>query len=522
MKKIFTLMALTLSSLSMMAKDYTGHLVIDVNGTPVEKDASISIEKSDNGYTLILKNFDITLDGETLNVGTIQLDSVKYTTIDGLTTLSYNAETTIKDGDDGREYTMENVGVPIEMTGRLTDNAFATTINIDLEIMKIGVDFTTEGYQIPNSGFEDFHTASITAGKNTYTSDEPNAWHSFMSASGSDTYVKLAGQAPHTFISDQVRPGSTGKHSTKLLALDMYIAIANGTITTGRMNTGSAKATDTDKNYAWMDMSQTDVDANNDPFYAKMNGMPDSLEVWMIYGQGDPNGKKAKDHPYATVTAIITDGTEFHEPAPKGTTYNNVVGEARNPKIESTNGEWKKITIPFNYDDFKSNNATPRAILATISTNADAGMGSNNDTILVDDLRLIYNAGVKSMSVKGNAINLIEGQTTYSITETGDINADDIKVISDGQGAFITKQLESVDDGVKATVTVVSNDLKTANTYTINISGATTGVKKVETVKNSTVSAIYNVNGQKVSNMNKPGLYIVKSADGKTMKFMKK
>ncbi len=520
MKKIFTLIALAVSSLSMMAKDYTGHLVIDVNGVPVEKDANINIEKSGDSYTLTLKNFDITLAGETMAVGTIQLDNVKYTTVDGLTTLSYNDNTTIKDGDDGREYMMVDQEVPIDMTGRLTDNIFATSIDINLGIMTVSVDFTTEGFQIPNSGFEDFHTATLTYEKKTYTSDEPNAWHSFMSASGNETYIALAGSSPHTFISNQVRPGSTGKQSVKLLALNAIIAIANGTITTGRMNTGSSKATDVDNNYAWMDMSKTNVDANNDPFYAKMNGMPDSLEVWMIFGQGDPN--KAKDHPYATVTAIITDGTEFHEPAPTGVTYTNIVGEARNAKIESTNGEWKKITIPFNYDDFKANNATPRAILATISTNADAGMGSVNDSILVDDVRLIYNAGVKSMSVKGNDVTLIEGQTEYNTTATGDINADDINVVSDGQGAFITKQLESVDGGVKATITVISNDLKTTNTYTINITGGTTGVKKVETVKNQTVSAIYNANGQRVSDMNQSGLYIIKNADGKTVKFLKK
>ena len=302
----------------------------------------------------------------------------------------------------------------------------------------------------------------------------------------------------------------------------MFIAIANGTITTGRMNAGSISATDTDLNYAWMDMSETDLDDNKDPFYAKMNGMPDSLEVWVLYGQGDPNGSKAKDHPYATVTAIITDGTEFHEPAPKNKTYTNVVGEARNAKIESTKGSWKKITIPFEYDKFKSNNVEPKAILATISTNADAGMGSNKDSILVDDIRLIYNAGVKSISVKGTDVALVKDQNEYSVNATGAINAADINVVSDGQGAIIAKSLESVDGGVKATIVVASNDLKKANTYVLNIAGATTGINKTQTVKNHAVSAIYNVNGQQVSNMDKAGLYIIKNADGSTVKFMKK
>ena len=524
MKKIFTLIALAVCSLSMMAKDYAGHLVITVAGTPVEKDANIGIEETKDGYTLTLKNFDLSLEGDNIAVGTIKLEGVKATTVGGLTTLSYKDDTTIQDGDDGRDYGMVGQEVPIDMTGLLSDNAFSTNIDINLGFMKVGVDFTSEGFQLPNSGFEDFHTATVwdMFKKNSNSSDEANGWHSFMSASGSATFVWLAGFNPHTFISDITRPNSTGKHSVKLLALDMSIAIANGTITTGRMNTGSTTAADTDKNYAWMDMSKTDLDDNKDPFYAKMNGMPDSLEVWVLYGQGDPNGSKAKDHPYATVTAIITDGTEFHEPAPKNKTYTNVFGEARNAKIESTNGSWKKITIPFEYDKFKSNNVEPKAILATISTNADAGMGSNNDTILVDDIRLIYNAGVKSISVKGTDVALVKNQNEYTVNASGDINAADINVVSDGQGAIIAKSLESVDGGVKATIVVASNDLKKTNTYVLNIAGATTGINKTQTVKNHAVSAIYNVNGQQVSNMDKAGLYIVKNADGSTVKFLKK
>lgn len=516
MKKIFTLIALAVCSLSMMAKDYAGHLVITVAGTPVEKDANISIEETKDGYTLTLKNFDLSLEGDNIAVGTIKLEGVKATTVGGLTTLTYKADTKIQDGDDGREYQMVDAEVPIDMTGLLSDNAFSTNIDIDLGFMKVGVDFTSEGYQLPNSGFEYFHTAKLGSA----TSDEPNGWHSFMSASGDK--ASLAGGTPHTFISDNVRPGSTGKQSVKILAVDMALAIANGTITTGRMNADSWKASDTDKNYAWMDMTKTDLDDNKDPFYAKMNGMPDSLEVWIVYGQGNPKGSKAKDHPYATVTAIITDGTEFHEPAPSNTTYSNIFGEARNAKIESTNGSWKKITIPFEYDKFKSNNVEPKAILATISTNADAGMGSNNDTILVDDIRLIYNAGVKSISVKGTDVALVKDQNEYSVNATGAINAADINVVSDGQGAIIAKSLESVDGGVKATIIVASNDLKKANTYVLNIAGATTGINKTQTVKNNAVSAIYNVNGQQVSNMDKAGLYIIKNADGSTVKFMKK
>lgn len=525
MKKFFTLIALAVSSLSMMAKDYTGHLIIDVNGMPIEKDANISIEKSDDGYTLTLKNFDISLGSSQILVGTIQLDGVKFTTVDGLTTLSYNDDTTIKDGDDERNYMMVGQTVPIEMTGRLTDNAFATTIDINLGVMKVGVDFTTEGYQLPNSGFEDFHTDYYNKDKSDEkTSEVPNSWRSFMSCTGTMSEGFFGGYTKgsiHTYKSDDVRPGSTGKSSVKVVSLNALITSANGTITTGRLNAGSGTPTDKTNN-SFIDMSKTDVDQNGDPFYVKMAGKPDALKVWVKYTVGD-RSNKTKDNVYATASAVITDGTYYQDPEADGITYTNVVAKAKNEKIASNNSTWQELTIPFTYTE---NKVAPKAILITFSTCSVPGGGSmsdsNPDILLIDDISLVYNAGVKSMKVKDNDINLIDGQTEYNVTASGKVNADDIKVVSDGQGAIITKSLEDVDGGVKATVVVVSNDLKKANTYTINIAGAATGINKTETVRNNTVSAIYNANGQQVSNMNQPGLYIIKNADGKTIKFLKK
>ena len=76
---------------------------------------------------------------------------------------------------------------------------------------------------------------------------------------------------------------------------------------------------------------------------------------------------------------------------------------------------------------------------------------------------------------------------------------------------------------MKVTITVTSNDLKTTNVYTLNIEGATTtGINKVETTTGKGTAAIYNVNGQRVDNMSQKGLYIIRQADGKTVKVLKK
>lgn len=521
MKKIFTLIAAALTVVSASAKDYTCPLTVSVNGAEMPAgDVTVTVNEQENGkYTLSLLNFSLS---PMMAIGNIVVNDVDVKECGIVTALSTQQTINIAAGDDATKIWMgPTLGpVPVLMKAEMKGEALNAVLNIAMSAdMMVGVklgDKADELGQIPNSGFEDYHTATVSMDGNSASGDEPNGWHSFMSASGSDALVYLAGYSPHVFKVSDTRPGSTGKYSVKLLALDMWIAIANGTLTTGRMNTGSSTAADTDSNYAWCDLSSTDTDDNGDPFYAVQTGTPDSLKVWIKYGQGKPNA----DHPYATVTAIVTDGTLFHEPAPSNTTYGNVVCEARNAKIESTNGEWKELTIPF---EMKSESVEPKAILLTISTNADAGKGSNNDTILVDDLSLIYNATLTGIKVNGNGVT-DNGNGTFSYTGAGTISAADIDVTTDGKGAYVTKKLQ--DDGkggCTVLITVTSNDLKTANNYTLNVSGMTTGISKAVAVTTPAgISAVYSVNGQMMSSMNRPGIYIVKTADGKMMKVLKK
>ena len=157
---------------------------------------------------------------------------------------------------------------------------------------------------------------------NTATSDEPDGWHSFMSASGDPTLVYLAGYNPHTFISDLVRPGSNGKHSLMLTSVDMWIAIANGTVTTGRINTGSMTADDL-SNHAWLSLDSTGTDAKGDPFYQYMNGRPDSLALWVKFKQGTPNGLRATTtsgsasaSPSTTLPTTTPQGVPSSPPSP--------------------------------------------------------------------------------------------------------------------------------------------------------------------------------------------------------------
>ena len=519
-----------MTALTGMADTYNGPLHIDIDGTTVDQTTDITIEKqADGNYTLKLMNFKITQGKMTMNVGNIIITDVPA--VSNGQTLMLKAKKNIAITGGSMDYLLKSV--PIDMIGELRDGDFYTNINISMATQKIKVTFGTDKYQLPNAGFETYHTATVTEPENpdfpdsepnTASSDEPNYWHSFMSASGNPALVYMAGYNPVTFKCDDVRPGSTGKQSLKLKSFDAILAIANGTITTGRMNTGDVIASNTDANYAWSDMSNTDKDAHGDPFYATLYSLPDAMKVWLKFKQGTANA----EHPYATATAIINDGTEFHEPAPSETTYTNVVGEARNAKIAETGDEWKEFTIPFTYDAFAQYGAKAKSVLVTLSTNADAGKGSDGDLLYVDDLSFVYNAGLKAITLTAEngemfTVDGVNSETKeYTATVPFDVTANNLKAISDGKGAYVST---TIADG-KATFEITSNDLATTNVYTLNIKkgnaqGITSGINGAHAAQ-AQAAGIYTIDGMRVNAITKPGLYIVKDANGNVKKVLKK
>ena len=521
MKKLFTLLFVAMTALTGMADTYNGPLHIDVNGATVDQTTDITIEKqADGNYTLKLMKFKFTL-GITMNVGNIIITDVPA--VSNGQTLMLKAKKNIAITGGSMDLMLKSV--PIDMIGELRDGDFYANINISMAMKNIKVTFGTAKYQLPNAGFETYHTATVTSPddpNDKATSDEPNYWHSFMSASGPLVYY--AGYNPVTFKCNDVRPGSTGKQSLMLKSFNAFIAIANGTITTGRMNTGDVIASNTDANYAWSDMSNTDKDAHGDPFYATLYSMPDAMKVWLKFKQGTHNA----DHPYATATAIINDGTEFHEPAPSETTYTNVVGEARNAKIAETGDEWKEFTIPFSYDAFAQYGAKAKSVLVTLSTNADAGQGSDGDLLYVDDLSFVYNAGLKAITLTADngevfTVNNVNSETKeYTATVPFDVTAQNLKAVSDGKGAYVNT---TIADG-KATIEITSNDLATTNVYTLNIKkgdaqGITSGINGAQAAQ-AQAAGIYTIGGMRVNAITKPGLYIVKGADGSVKKVLKK
>lgn len=508
MKKTLLSLALALlSSLSMSAKDYTDTLVVTVNGTATQQTATISVDKNNDGtYNFNLKNFMLKMGGESMGIGNITLNNLKAAKSNKGDVVTFNDSIKIEKGDDpNRIWAGPSLPkIPLNLKLLVNDKKLYTLIDIDMQqTIKQTIHVTFgDNYQLPNSGFEDYRTEQITKLDDSYKQitvnvEEPLNWHSFASATGDFVQAANALSDPHTYSSDVVRSGATGKKSLLLTSASVFGIVANGTITTGRMQAGAMTADDT-KNCAFLSTDSTSTDSHGDPFYALMDGTPDSLAVWVKFKQQTP----VAEHPYATISAAITDGTYYQDPQDKD--YTNVVATAKNAQIASNNFEWQRIVVPFKYT---GNDVKAKAMLVTISTNADPGQGSAADNLYVDDISLIYNVDKPAVTVNGHAVTLDKEEVS---TTAEDPAKADVVATTANKGSFAAvSELSSSADQRKLQLLYCSDDLQTIKTYTLVINkGAETGISQIKTATNKD-SKVYDLNGHEVKIMHHGNVYIL-------------
>ena len=468
MRKLSTLFCAVLMTLSAMATDYKGNLTVSINGEGSTQPATISIVENAGKYNLSILNFMLGEGESVLPVGNIVIENVTGAVAGNLTTLYVNKNITIQKGnvagiaDDAWLGPMLGE-VPVKMSSSFNTNGFLG-VNIDIDMVStlgqvIKVTFENVGnhFQMPNSDFETWSTAT--------DNNAPKHWHGFESVKG-----KLSGTAKSKtklVSSKNVRPGSKGLTSAVVTSTKVFTVIANGTMTNGVLNAGSMSAADA-SNHSETDLSSTSKDANGDPFATPMYAKPDSVKFWMRFTQA----KAQASYPNAAFNAVITDGTYYQDPENK--TYTNKVAVAAPNKADMTVGDWRLVSCPFDYASYAANGAEAKAILLTVSTNATPGKGSYSngvaDSVYVDDLELVYAAGIKSISFKGQALDLATIQTTgIELAADEAVSAADFEVVKEGEDAKVTKLVEATADGYVAVITAVSADLKTQVAYEINI-----------------------------------------------------
>ena len=453
-------------TLSAMATDYKGNLTVSINGEGSTQPATISIVENAGKYNLSILNFMLGEGESVLPVGNIVIENVTGAVAGNLTTLYVNKNITIQKGNAAGIADDAWLGpmlgeVPVKMSSSFNTNGFLG-VNIDIDMVStlgqvIKVTFENVGnhFQMPNSDFETWSNEN----------NAPKHWHGFESVKG-----KLSGAAKSKtklVSSKNVRPGSKGLTSAVVTSTKVFTVIANGTMTNGVLNAGSMYAADA-SNHSETDLSSTSKDANGDPFATPMYAKPDSVKFWMRFTQA----KAQASHPYAAFNAVITDGTYYQDPENK--TYTNKVAVAAPNKADMTVGDWRLVSCPFDYASYAANGAEAKAILLTVSTNATPGKGSYSngvaDSVYVDDLELVYAAGIKSISFKGQALDLATIQTTgIELAADEAVSAADFEVVKEGEDAKVTKLVEATADGYVAVITAVSADLKTQVAYEINI-----------------------------------------------------
>lgn len=466
MRKLSTLFCAVLMTLSAMATDYKGNLTVSINGEGSTQPATISIVENAGKYNLSILNFMLDEGESVLPVGNIVIENVTGAVAGNLTTLYVNKNITIQKGnvadiaDDAWLGPMLGE-VPVKMSSSFNTNGFLG-VNIDIDMVStlgqvIKVSFENVGthFQMPNSDFETW------SDKN----NAPRHWHGFESVTGS--WSGTAKSDTKLVFSNNVRPGSKGLTSAVVTSTKVFTVIANGTMTNGRLVAGSMSATNS-ANHSETNLSSTDEDANGDPFATPMYAKPDSVKFWMRFTQA----KAQASYPYAAFNAVITDGTYYQDPENK--TYTNKVAVAAPNKADMTVGDWRLVSCPFDYASYAANGAEAKAILLTVSTNATPGKGSYSngvgDSVYVDDLELVYLAGIKSISFKGQALDLATIQTTgIELAADEAVSAADFEVVKEGEDAKVTKLVEATADGYVAVITAVSADLKTQVAYEINI-----------------------------------------------------
>ena len=474
MRKLSTLFCAVLMTLSAMATDYKGNLTVSINGEGSTQPATISIVENAGKYNLSILNFMLGEGESVFPVGNIVIENVTGAVAGNLTTLYVNKNITIQKGnvagiaDDAWLGPMLGE-VPVKMSSSFNTNGFLG-VNIDIDMVStlgqvIKVTFENVGnhFQMPNSDFETW------SDKN----NAPRHWHGFESVKGG-----LSGGAKDKNklqSSSLKRPGSLGTTSAVVTSSKVFGVLANGTMTNGILNAGALSATDA-ANHSETDLSSTSKDANGDPFSTPIYAKPDAVKFWMRFTQA----QEVKDYPYASFNAVITNGTYYQDPEDK--TYKNKVAVAAPKSSNMTVGDWREVTCDFDYAKYASNKVDAKAILVTFSTNATPGKGSIKeegkyikktvaaDSVYIDDLELVYNAGIKSISFKGQALDLATIQTTgIELAADEAVSAADFEVVKDGVDAKVTILVEATADGYVAVITAVSADLKTQVAYEINI-----------------------------------------------------
>lgn len=292
-------------------------------------------------------------------------------------------------------------------------------------------------YQLPNGDFE-----GGTTSYNEHGNSVPNNWNWFDTAEGG----KLGGIA--------ISPGKTtvnvlsyeddpDNHYVKVVE-GYFLKNVNGNLTTGMIVASDMDAGNAAKNYNYSDP------ANG--VGQKFSGKPDAVSFkYQVY-------KKSSDR-VAQLNIVVHGKGRYQDPE-NGVDYSNIVWGKATFQSGSTDG-WQPAQVDFVLGS-KAQGITPAAVLASLSTDEDAGAGNKGDYIALDDLVFVYKSELKSLSYEGKEFTSISEDQTIDLTgNVYDEATLDKGLVLTGNGAY-TEKMYNKKTGL-LTLTVKGNDWEVNN-----------------------------------------------------------
>lgn len=314
-------------------------------------------------------------------------------------------------------------------------------------------------YQLPNSDFESKFEQAYRTGATSLTYKyyyEPLNWHGFPTMNGKDIITTTGRkQGDKLCKSTKTRPDSKGTKSVYIKATEIWGVLANGVMTSGRVNSSDEKTPDNPaKNYNYSPGGPYKQNNNkNTNFDPEFTGKPDSMKVWVKFVAKDATINS--EFPYASVNAVLHNSVRRYQD-PEGTTdYSDVkIAGASDLKIgEKGYNKWTKLTLPFTYYHTAENNE-PAYMLVSFSTNTKPGKGTDGDMLFIDDLEFIYNSELKTATYDKVSLDF-STSNTINIDKVYDPTL--LKVTSNGEGATISKNYDAARGLL--TITIKGNDI---------------------------------------------------------------
>ena len=337
-------------------------------------------------------------------------------------------------------------------------------------------------YQIPDSNFDSWSEdgSKLTEG-----------WNSFESAAG--LWSTFASMSPLPTKID----GYEG-NGVRLTSKNLWLACANGNMTTGHINMGNTTPTDA-SNFNFTD--RTDVNGNL-PFA----GTPDAFEVYARFTPGKLATGTEAETLQGRVQIILHGDVAYHDPELPAQADTKIASAY---VLVPETSDWTKFTGEFQYTT--SDYDGKKYLLASATTNPVPG-ASQDDQFDLDNLKLIYYHELEDIKFDDKEIADFDAENNVYTVKANISDADKLTYTVKGKGA----KAEVTKDDDKVTVVVTGDDFsvnpESKTVYTFKFEDPTgIGSISADDAKNHKV---YTVSGVRVNGKPVAGLYIV---DGKKM-----